>query len=284
MYRILLCLSLCLLLAPARYQPLELIPASVAQASDEGPFATVSDDGSSMPSDATLQKLAGEDPCAFMEWCIRHCQRDVRGVRLILRKHDRTLGVLRAPEVIAVDYRVQPFGVLFHWRQNPGLATAVLYSPDERPGKLLVRPIIALFGNIELDVDGDDAKRSGRYSLTEFGFETAMRRTLASWRKARRENALHVEFLGIQNRDEVSGRECFVFRRSNYARAEEADGVRELTLLVDREHLLQTGSVLKNGAGEVLGQYYFDRMEINPKFQPDRFGPKGLTQPHPAGI
>jgi hypothetical protein len=282
MTRLLLCLPLCLLVAPDRYRPPDPGPSAPA----EDPFAAVVDDGLPFPDDAEMLALAQQNPCGFLEVCIRRCQREVQACRLILRKHERTLGVLRQPEEIAADYRVQPFAVLFHWRKNPGMATSVLYAPDDRPGKLLARPygVGVLTGNFERDVRGEDARQGGRYSLEEFGFEMAMRRTLNSWRVARAEHALHIDFEGIRACPELSGRRCYVFHRHHYARSEESDGAADLMVYIDCETWLQTGSILKNSAGELLGQDYFDEVQINPPFKPARFQPEGLAEPPPGGL
>jgi len=284
---LLLCLPICLLLAPDRYRPLE--PAEAAPSPEEGEtFASVADAGAPLPDDAAMLDLAGRDPVAFLEWCIRRCHREVRGCRLVLRKHEILDGDQHLPEVVAVDYQVAPtFGVLFHWVENPpNLASAVLYAPDLHPDELLCRPVglLAVGGNVLRPVRGEQARKSGRYSLEEFGFENVMRRTLGSWRKAARENALHVEFLGIQERPEVGGRRCYVFHRTKYLRPEEKDGIADLLIAVDCETWLQTVSVLKDSSGRVLGSYAFTEVDINPAFRADRFTAVGLRRPPPAGL
>jgi hypothetical protein len=279
MKRLLFCLPLCLLVAPNQYRP------GTPPTPPEDTFAFVVDAGAPLPDEATLYALAEEDPVAFLEWCIRRCQREIRGMRLRLRKHERTLGQQRSPEEIAVEYQVNPFAVLFHWRKNPDQATSVLYAPADLPGKLLVRPwgLGVLVGNVERDVRGEDARKAGRYSLEEFGFEMAMRRTLGSWRVAQRRQALHIDFEGIRACEELGGRRCYVFHRHDYLQPEEDDEVTDLVVYIDCATWLQTGSILKNARGEVLGSYFFDQLEINPRFPPDRFKPPGLAQP-PAGI
>jgi hypothetical protein len=222
-----LCLPICLLLAPAGYRPAD--PEADESAGSAEVFADVVDNGEPLPDEAAMLELAQRDPLAFLEWCIRRCQREVQGCRLILHKHEKIDGDQHEPEVVAVDYQVKPsFAVLFHWLENPpNLASAVLYAPDLHPDEVLARPIglLALGGNVLRPVRGEEARQSGRYSLEEFGFEKVMRRTLATWRRAAGQNALHVEFLGIQPRAEVDGRRCYVFHRSKYLRPEERDGI-----------------------------------------------------------
>lgn len=283
----LLCLPICLLLAPDRYRPVESSPVELSPDIPVEPtFAVILDDSSPLPDADAMERLAREDPRKFLEWCIRRCQREVKSARLTLFKHEVIDGQQRPPELIAVDYRVVPYGVLFHWLENPGLASSVLYSPEDLPEKLLVRPVglLAAVGNVERDVRGDEARQSGRYSLAEFGFELAMRRTLGSWNRAARRGSLSIEYLGIQEIPELGGRRCYVLHRGNYGRAEEKDGVSDLTIYVDCETWLQTGSILKNSSGQILGKYFFSDVQINPPFRADRFTPKGLRRPPPAGI
>lgn len=277
MSRLLLCLPLCLLVAPDRYRPVAPAPAPA-----EGTFAVVTDDGDALPDNAAMLALAVRDPVTFLEMCIRRCQREVHSARLILRKHERTLGQQRKPEEIAVDYRVAPHAVLFHWRKGgPDLAAASLYAADQLPGKVLIRPagLAALVGNVERDVRGEDAQKAGRYSLEEFGFALAMRRTLGCWRAAQAEHALHVEFLGIRPCAEVGGRRCYIFHRHHYARPEQPDNITDLVIYIDAQTWLQTGSILKNSHGQLVGSYFFEPVEINPKLDAARFTPAGLAKP-----
>ncbi len=287
LFWLLLCLPLCLLVAPDRYRAINPPPANPSPGTEPmETFATVSDDGAPLPDAAAMRTLAQHDPMSFLEWCIRRCQREVRGCRLMLHKHERIDGQLRLPELIAVDYRVEPFGVLFHWKQNPSLASAVLYSRPDDPDQLLVRPVglLALGGNVWRSVRGEEAHQSGRYSLEEFGFEMAMRRTLASWRKAAFRGGLAIEFLGIQNRDEVGGRPCYVLHRHHFQHPEESDSINDLVIFIDCETWLQTGSILKNPDNELLGSYFFTDVRLNPPFQKDRFSGQGLKKAPPAGL
>src|SRR5262249_43180158 len=150
----------------------------------------------------------------------------------------------------------------------------VLYVEGENDGKMLARPatrLLRLAGDVVArDVDGDDARQSGRYTLNEFGLKHGMRRTLDSWVEARRQNGLHVEYQGVKEVKEAGGRRCHVFHRTRYQKPE-ADGVTELTVCVDAETWLQIGSVVRGAGGRLLGEYYFRDIRLNPELKSEQF-------------
>src|SRR5438876_348286 len=106
-------------------------------------------------------------------------------------------------------------------------------------------------GVVERDADGDDARRSGRYPLTEFGVKIGTRRTIAAWLAAKKKDELHVEYLGEAKVKEAGDRVCYKFRRTKYKEPEEG-GVVEATIYVDKETWLQVGSVLKGADSELI--------------------------------
>ena len=267
-----LCLPLCLVVAPDSPPP---VPDSPAPALHE-----VADDGAPLPSPEKLVGLAKEDPVAFLEVCLRRYDREVRGYRCTLQKQERLGGKLQRSEVIDVDFREKPFAVLLDWREGARLAKRTLYVKGENGGKLLVRPAGwrgNLVGVVERDADSADARKSGRYPLTEFGLKVGMQRALAAWEAARKDNALHVAFLGEKKVPEAGGRACWVLKRTGYAHPEE-DGITEATLYYDTETWLQVGSVVKGAGGALIGEYFFRDVKLNPKSDPDTFTRAALTR------
>jgi outer membrane lipoprotein-sorting protein len=61
-----------------------------------------------------------------------------------------------------------------------------------------------------------------------------------------------------------------VIQRTKYARPED-DGVTELIIYVDTETLLQVGTVLKGADGQLIAEYYFRDIRLNPQFRPNQF-------------
>jgi hypothetical protein len=267
MRRLLLCLSAYFVLLPGGPRANSDDKLNVPT-----PLKQVTDDGAPLPDNATMTRLAKDDPIQFLENCIKRCDREAHGYRCTLVKQERLEGKLQPSEVIAIAFREKPFSVLLDWKKEARLAQRVLYVKGANDGKLLVKPagLAALVGVVERDPEGADARKSGRYPLTEFGIKIAMERTLGSWVNAKKDGALHVEYLGARKVPEVGGRRCWVLKRTGYRQPEE-DGITELTTYIDQGNWLQVGSVVKGAEGQVLGAYYFRDLQLNPKFPPGTF-------------
>ncbi len=282
MNRFLLCLPIflvgvpvlvCLLLASS---PREDRPASAAPVA----APVVKDAGAPLPDDAQMEALADSDPVAFLENCLRRYRREVHGYRAIMQKTERINGTLQPPEVIDVYFREKPHSVLLRWKRGARKAEAALYVEGANNGKMLARPngLIArkLAGDVVTrDVAGSDARQSGRYPLDQFGIKKGTERTLAAWEAARAQGKLSVKHLPDQTLAQAGGRPCFVLRRT-YA-APENDGVTELTIYIDKQNWLQVGSILKGGEGQLIGEYYFQILELNPTFPPGQFESGALS-------
>jgi hypothetical protein len=224
------------------------------------------------------KKPAIGDPIAFLEQCLLHYDRTVKGYSLVMCKQERIGGDLERSEEIQVQFREQPFSVYFQWLKGARLAERALYVKGENEEMVLARPSRWSFrlvrGDVvRLDVDGPEARRSGRYTLNEFGLKKGTERTLATWKKARKKKALHVKYLGTHKVKELNDRRCYKF----YARYDEPsdDGLTELTVYIDEKRLLQVGSVLKRG-NTLVATYFFRDIKLNPKFKEDQFKPSAL--------
>jgi hypothetical protein len=221
----------------------------------------------------------GRDPIAFLEKCLQHYDRAVRAYSLTMRKRERIGDAEHGLEIVEVHFKDRPHTVFMNWQLNPRKAARALYVEGQNGGKMLVKPskawaALARFesrdGVVTRDVDSADARQSGRYPISEFGLKKAMERVVRSWKQAREEGALHAEYLGVHLVPDIGNRPCYVFRRTRYARPEK-DGVTELTLYIDTETLLQVGSVLRDAQGELVGEYFFSDIRLNPTFRPDQF-------------
>jgi hypothetical protein len=230
--------------------------------------------------DLNWDELAQHEPVQFLTKGLQQYRQEVRGYRCILRKQERINGKLQPREIIEVCFREKPHSVYFHWLEGARKADRALYVDGENGGKMLARPSSALARGIvgqvvERDVDGDDARQSGRYSLSEFGIKKAMERTLAAWQAAQNAGKLHVVYLGEAKVKELAGRTCYKLQR-NYDSAEN-DGVTQLTTYVDKENHLQVGSTLKGKDGKLIGEYFFYDLELNPEFSPEQFQRNALV-------
>jgi hypothetical protein len=270
MRRLLLCLPVCLMFISG---------LSSREPPSSSTFRDVPDNGAPLPSEAALERLAKTDPIAFLETCLRRYDREVKGYTATLRKQERIDGQLERSELIDVAFREDPFSVLMRWKSGARRAAATLYVKGENNDQLLVRPagILSVAGIVARDPNGSDAKKGGRYSLTEFGIKIGMQRTLTSWEKARKDNALHLEYLGVKRIKEAGDRPCWVLRRSHYKNKEE-EGIRELTVYIDKETWLQVGSILKGEEGRLIGEYFFRDIKLNPHFEQGTFTREALKR------
>jgi hypothetical protein len=231
----------------------------------------------SLPDDKKMEELAKSNPIAFVKYALRRYDQTIQGYECTLKKQERIGGKLYDSETIAVKFREEPFSVYFDWQKGQRQAKKVLYVRGENDNKLLVKPagVLSIAGVQKRDPEGDDAKKGGRYPLTEFGIKIGTLRTLAAWEAARKNKALHVEYLGLQKIPEAGDRVCYVFKRTRYAKPEE-DGVSELKTYFDKETWLQVGSTLKNADGDLIGEYWFRDIKLNPEFKSDTFKEKSL--------
>ncbi|MFL5244988.1 MAG: DUF1571 domain-containing protein [Gemmataceae bacterium] len=235
-----------------------------------------------------MEKLAKSDPVGFIENCLRRYKREDKGYTLTFEKQERINKKLQPNEVIAAKYRQEPFSVLLRWERGARMADAILYVEGQNQDKvdgqmksmLLVHPSgVAgrLIQFVKRDPDGKEAKQSGRYTIKGFGLEQGMLLTWNSWKKAQKEDALHVEYLGVVNLKEAGDRPCYKLRRTQYKQPEE-DGITELTIYVDKETWLQIGSELKGEEGKWIAKYYFRDIRLNPELKDETFKPEALSR------
>src|SRR5205807_2321134 len=151
------------------------------------------------------------------------------------------------------------------------------YVAGENDGKLQARS--CLFGIrgpiVSRPVDGPDAKATSRFPITEFGMYVGAKQTIDAMLAARERNALHVRYLGTERLKQVGNRLCYKFIRTPY-NPPEADNVNELTVYIDQETLLQVGSTLRDPDGELIAEYFFRDIELNPTFDEKQFTSKAL--------
>jgi hypothetical protein len=270
MKRALVCLPFCLLCTSDSSSMVTLPTAT---------FHDVADSGSPLPSEAEMERLAKNDPIAFIRECIRRYDREVHGYTTMLSKQERSDGHLQRREVIDVAFRETPFSVLLRWQEGARRAAAVLYVKGENRDQLLVHPagVLSVAGIVTRDPKGEEARKAGRYPLTEFGIKIGMQRTLSSWESAKKDNALHVQYHGVKEIKELGGRPCWVLKRTGYAKPSE-DGVTESTLYIDKDSWLQVGIILKGEEGKLIGEYFFRDVQINPDFPKVTFTRESLKR------
>ncbi len=221
-----------------------------------------------------------DDPIAVLEESLRRYDKEVTtGYRTMFHKQERIAGRLHNPEEILVYFREKPFSVYFQWLKGMGQAERALYVAGENDGQMLARPYgfwrRKIAGDVvSRDPEGADARKAGRYSLKDFGIKKGTERTLAAWKKARDKGILHVKYRGLFKVEDLDNRLCYSYVRA--CDPPEEDGLTELTIYIDKETWLQTGSVLRGKDG-LIASYLFRDLKLNPRFKPDQFTRKALT-------
>ena len=244
---------------------------SVPEVSGDGP----------LPDNARMEQLARTDQVTFLKNCLRRYQRDVHGYTLVMQKQERINGYLNpTKELVDVWLREEPHSVLMKWRAGARLAEAVLWVEGENDGKMLVRPngLVARLaaGDVTLrDPDGPEARKSGRFPINRFGLKLSLERALASWQAAHDRQVLHTEFPGVERLAQADDRLCFHIRRQGDE--PEGDGVLEQILYIDQETWLPVGILARGKGRELIGEYYFRQIHLNPEFNPDQFNRSALT-------
>ena len=241
-----------------------------------GITTTFANDGPPNASDMT--NLARQDPFVFLQNCMKLYDKNVRGYQVILQKQERLQGKLQNREIIEVAFREQPYSVAMRWLEGARKADRVVFVAGENEGMMLAHPAgVAgkLVKVVKRKVDSDEARQSGRYTLDQFGFKKSLQRILTSMQAPKQKDALHLQFLGETKVFECDQRICFKLKRTY--EAPEADGTEDLTLYVDRENFLPVGIVVRGkidaatGNRELLGEYFFRDLRLNPQFSPQQF-------------
>jgi hypothetical protein len=216
-------------------------------------------------------------PTDFLQMCLDRYYKEVQGYSCTLEKKERVAGKLRPREIVEAYFREKPFSVFMEWKKGAGKAKRVLYVEGENDGKMVARPagLLGVTGTWAKAVDDPDAKASGRYLITQFGIKLGTKRTLDAMLSAKGRNSLHVRYEGIFKVPATGDRPCYKLVRTPYDPPEE-QGLNELTVYIDTENWLQVGSILKDTDGNLIAEYFFRDIKIDPTFKPDQFKKSSL--------
>jgi len=225
------------------------------------------------------EPLPTADVVTFLQQCVqRYDQQKIQGYSVIFHKQEWIGDKLQPSEDIQRYYRERPDSLFMQRHRGQRKADSSLYVEGENGGKMLAKPagLAAVFVKVvERDVDGDDARQSGRYTMKEFGLKGAIQKTYRDWKAAKEKGKLRVEYLGVRKVREAGDRLCYTLRR--ICAEPEEDQVTDVTIYIDKETWLQIGSVLKDEKGRLIGEYMFRDLHVNPEFKPDQFKRSALT-------
>lgn len=218
-----------------------------------------------------------DDPLGYLESCLERGEKEVQGYICTFRKQERVEGRLLKAEKIIVHCRQKPFSVHMDWLEGEGKAKKVLYVAGENDGHMLVRAKGPIAGLVVLskDPEGPESKAAGRFPVTRFGMIHGLHNVVESMRAAKERGALHLRYEGQVKLPEFGDRPLHQFIRTPYEPTE-VDGIHHLTVFIDPETGLQVGSIVKNAAGELIGEYFFTEIQLNPEFKPEQFTRKAI--------
>ncbi len=152
------------------------------------------------------------------------------------------------------------------WIEGAWLASKINVASEnqDKNGKEIMlargRSLLGAFGLQSREVDGADAKNSGRFTIAQFGFKKSTERSFASMKRAKERGTLHLKYEGIVPVEKLGNQKCHKFVRTPYDPHEE-DDLNELTLYYDTAHWLQVGAILKDVKGQLLGEYFFTEVK-----------------------
>lgn len=224
-----------------------------------------------------LEILLHYHPILFLEECQASYKEKVKGYTCTFHKQERVKGTLLKPDKISIHFCDEPFSVHMHFLESGGQAHKVVYPDRGDRVRLAARPKGPIAGLLVLskEIDGSEARESSRFPISQFGIYKGTESTVASMRRAKARGELHVRYDGVFKVAELGGRECYKLVRTPY-NPPELEGICEYTLYIDKELLLQTGSVLKDKKGGLIAQYWFADVKLNPEFKEDQFNRKAL--------
>jgi hypothetical protein len=231
---------------------------------------------------ATFEKLAKDDPLAFLERCLQQYEQEVHGYICVFDKQERVKGQLRQPESILVHFSEKHFCVHMDWIKGAGRLDArrALYVKEQDANLLYVRigdPSWGPLGILPKALTDPQVTATSRFGIDKFGMYIGAKDTVVEMRRAKENNTLHVKYEGKLRVPECGNRLCYKFVRTPYEPPEaKFDYCNELVVFIDAATHMQVGSILKNDKGELIAYYYFHNITRNPSFKDTQFTKKSL--------
>lgn len=221
-----------------------------------------------------VEPLPDPDVVTFLEKCLARHEKEVHGYTATLHKRERVMGKLKAPEVVHIEFQEKPHSVFMKWIKGAGDATAAVYVAGKNNDKILAKPRLLPWITWRDDVRGAKAKRSSRYTIDEFGIKKGLERIIKTWKQKKTENKLHAEYEGVFYVAQVGNRPCYKIHRNKFEYPEE-DGITDIVIYIDTETWLQIGTTIRGENGQLIAEYFFRDLRLNPSF-PDGYFAEGL--------
>jgi outer membrane lipoprotein-sorting protein len=195
----------------------------------------------------------------------------VRDYTATFKKRERVQGVLLDPEVMQFKYQ-KPFRVYLRWLAGPNEGREVLYAEGANGNRLLVYDPSGLqrFFTLLMSPRDDRAMRESRHPITQIGIGKLIQLIAENARRAWSRGELQLVNHGA---GEESGRH--VWRYEGILPEDPARGYfcARLFLSVDRESGLPVRVWIYEWDGNLVGDYSYANLRVNPGLTPQEFDP-----------
>lgn len=252
--------------------------AGVAVLVDDPPPATTDTAGVAPATD--LDGLDRFDPIELLRRGRARCARDVQGYSCVFLRQERLDGKLTAPQAIRVLYREEPQSVYMIWGRDAVRVRRALYVRDrllndDGEELALVEPagaVIRLFvSQIRVPIHGKEARKSGRFTIDQFGFLRVLDRILNDNARLARLGGLRWTYDGPGVIDGRPTRK--LIRHLPYTGAGGAYPDARLVVHLDREWLAPVAvfSFADEHQRILLGSYVTTQVRLNPALADSSF-------------
>lgn len=232
----------------------------------------------------TLEAMAARDPLGFFQMALGRYDRTVRDYTCTFTKQELVSGKLTDEQVMNAMFREKPFSVRLEWKKNADKCSRVLYVADQWIEKgqqmAVVEPagsIAQLFVSYVMrPINGDEARKSSRRTLDQFGLRNSLELTLKYARLSQEKNVLNFSFKGT---GEVDGRQTLTFeRRLPYVDDKGLWPDRVLEVQIDRELLvpLLCTAYADDAKKVLLGRYKTSAIKLNTNLPDSTFTKEGM--------
>lgn len=235
----------------------------------------------------SFDHIVRTDPLRALEIARDDHYRSIRDYTCTFIKQELLTSGMTPEQVIAVNFRAEPYSVLMHWIKNPGKAERVLYvkgrwvdeaasNPDEREMAVCQPGAIArvFIKSLKQPIHGRQAKAASRRFIDEFGFGRSLDLLIKYCRIAVDRGELSLKYLG---ESEFAGRPTYVIeRRLPYTGAGGDYPDRVALIHLDQEWRIPV-SVRCYADGEctkLLGRYEYADVKLQANLSESVFDPK----------
>lgn len=210
-----------------------------------------------------MERLVRTDPIACLQNSLRLYHHNVQAYHATFLIRESEHGKLEEQDIVDAWYREKPLSIFMHWIEGPSQSQGVAYVQGGSDGKVQVRTAYARWV-FPFDLDSSRTK-----SLKNFGLKRATERLLNEVNSGLADGEVRADYLGDQTLEALKNRPCH--QVSVHFAVPREKGVTDIEAYLDKDSWLQIGTVLKSGTGDVVGDYFFTDLQINPEIRADQF-------------